>query len=176
MDIYSGIVYWFLMLFVQFAPSAELTDGAEYSYRVAPGERTIIVTVAAENNKRMVSARYGEDSPYPHQVVLEMRDDVRHVLSVLDGTSEMCDAPFDLPSDGLMLSTDPGYKFLPAEDGSYKHNNDTVQVSEEARDFKLTFSDFEVSVSRIVVEPPEPEPTPSIDSEEEPAEEPLTEE
>lgn len=152
MDIYSGIIYWFLMLFLQLAPSQELHHPAVYTYLVEPGGRTIVVEVkSAEPQRTEIEAHYGEGEPHPHRAVVEIGPGGRRVLSVMDGPSEMCDAPFYCPKDGLMLSTDPNYKFLAGGDGRYENGLDSVELVEGCHRMKLHFPDYDVSFDRKIV-------------------------
>ena len=169
MDIYSGIIYWFLMLFLQLASPQELTNQAVYTYHVEPGGRTIVVLVkSAEPPRVEIEARYGEGKPYPHKAILEVGPQRRRVLSVMDGVNEMCEAPFDCPKDGLMLSTDPSYKFLATGEGRYKNGEDSVELLDLCRRMKLHFPDYDVSLERKAAppvapsssKPKRPEPTP----------------
>ena len=159
MDIYSGIIYWFLMLFLQLASPQELSEQAAYTYLVEPGGRTIVVEVTSVEPDRVeLEAHYGEGEPYPHRAVFEIGPQGRRVLSVMDGATEMCDAPFRFPQDGLMLSTDTGYKFKSTAEGRYENGQDSIELVESCRRMKLHFPDYDVSFDRKSAPPLKPTP------------------
>lgn len=117
MDIYTSLQYWFLMIFMQFAPLNELQPGTTITYQMFDTAETQLVftiedaVISDEQIYWIISNSYKGHSNTMLKAKLEYINDKLQITSLQENDRQMLNegemVPFQKPD--LLLSTDTTY-------------------------------------------------------------------
>ncbi len=121
MDMFSGVVAWLLVVFLQLCPLDHLAKGQVYVYQLEGKARRVSVTVDAFDAKAKTATLTARLQPMlfdsqtrAHTAKLSWASG-RQITSLSNEGREMLDAPLKLPAPNLLMSTDPSGLFKPAK-------------------------------------------------------------
>lgn len=115
MGIITGLHYWFLMIFIQFAPLDTLQQGDIYKYQIDPGNGTIVVSVGNISVKSKTRSMY-ISSFYvnadrakvtaQHAALLEKKNGKWYVKTYMGDAGAMNNKPILLKKNRSSILTD----------------------------------------------------------------------
>lgn len=137
MDILSALQYWYLMVFIQFAPLNELETGSKHTYSLSGEANWEIrfsideVVIDEDDMHWIISAGFNRHVPSTatHTVRLDVKDNGLYISELRGGQGSMLSPgetihiKHKLP-DGILVSTDSTYVLE-----RISHTEETIQLT-----------------------------------------------